>query len=237
MPPPLLFDRTLLRRRRRDAACDFLLREMEARLAERAEETGGAGGAELHLSYAGAHARALSVSVRVDEECLPFAEGAFNLITSCAGLHWVNDLPGALTQIHRLLKPGGRFIAIFPGGETLRELRDAVAEASAAVEEGLAARISPFVDVRDAGALLARAGFAEPVADSEALTVSYADSQALMLDLCRMGEANALAARSRRFMKRGLPQAIAHAYHARHGDAEGRIPATFELIGMTGWKR
>lgn len=174
-------------------------------------------------------------AIVADEEMLPFAEGAFDLIVSNCSLHWVNDLPGALIQIRRALRPDGLFLAAMAGGETLHELRGALMGAESAVEGGASPRVSPVADLRDAGALLQRAGFALPVADTDTITVTYPDALALMRDLRGMGETNAVAARRKGFTRRETLLRAAAGYVSEFGDAEGRIPATFQVLYLTGW--
>ncbi|MEX2643538.1 MAG: methyltransferase domain-containing protein, partial [Acetobacterales bacterium] len=129
-----------------------------------------------------------AAALAADEELLPFADAAFDLIVSGLSLHWVNDLPGALIQIRRSLVPDGLFLGSMLGGETLTELRQAWLRAEAEIEGGAGPRVSPFADVRDAAGLLQRAGFALPVADVDELTVTYEDPIRLMRDLRAMGE-------------------------------------------------
>ena len=179
--------------------------------------------------------RAPGPSLAADEEALPFAESSFDLVLSCLSLHWVNDLPGALSQVRRALKPDGLFLASMLGGETCRELRAALAEAEIACEGGLSPRVSPFVDVRDAGALLQRAGFALPVVDSDTITVSYAEPLKLMRDLRLMGEGNALHHMRKGFTRRATLMDAGVRYREMFGDDEGRVPATFQIITMTAW--
>jgi len=170
-----------------------------------------------------------------DEEALPFAEGKFDLVVSNLSLHWVNDLPGALLQIRRLLKPDGLFLASLLGGETLRELRQVMMEAELAEEGGVSPRVSPFVDVRDAGGLLQRAGFTLPVADIDPVGVTYGDPMTLLADLRGMGEGNAVKARRKGFTRRAtLGRALA-LYHERFAGPDGRMPATFQILTLTGW--
>lgn len=170
-----------------------------------------------------------------DEEFLPIAPKSVDLVFSALSLHWVNDLPGALIQFARALRPDGLLLCAMLGGETLTELRRALLEAEAEVESGASPRVSPFTDVRDAGGLLQRAGFALPVADSDTLTVSYPDPFRLMADLRGMGEQNALVERRRTLMRREtLMQAVTR-YVERHAGDDGRVPATFQIIYLTGW--
>lgn len=174
-------------------------------------------------------------TVVADEEALPFASDSFDLITSVLSLHAVNDLPGALVQIRRTLKPGGLFMAALFGGETLRELRESLGAAESEVLGGGTPRVSPFADVRDLGALLQRAGFAGPVSDVERTTVRYRDFFALASDLQALGETNVLQQRSRKFLRRGVLEcAIAH-YRRHHSDEDGRLRATFDIVYLTGW--
>jgi SAM-dependent methyltransferase len=166
---------------------------------------------------------------------LPFAERALDLAVSCLDLHWVNDLPGALIQLRRALRPDGLFLGAFFGGETLHELRAAFLEAESEREGGAGLHVSPFVDVRDAGGLLQRAGFALPVVDADRIVVRYDDPLLLMADLRALGEANALRERRRLFLKRSTLGAVCAAYRQRFGAADGTVPATFEVLYLTGW--
>ena len=176
-----------------------------------------------------------SASVVADDEWLPFAEESFDLVTSVLSLHTVNDLPGALAQIRRLLKPDGLFIAALFGGETLKELRVAFAAAEDTTLGGASPRVAPFADVRDLGSLLQRAGFALPVADVERTTVRYRELSRLFADLRALGETNVLANRRSEALSKRTLAAVVRDYQARFGDAEGRLPATFEIVFLTGW--
>ncbi len=175
------------------------------------------------------------LAIASDEESLPFAPATFDLIISCLSLHWVNDLPGALIQARRCLKPDGLFLAAMFGRDTLVELRRALIEAELAESGGAGPRISPFTDVRDAGALLQRAGFALPVVDMDAITVSYRSALDLMRDLRGMGEANAAVERRRSFTRRSTILRAAAIYADQHADSSHRIPATFQVLTLTGW--
>jgi SAM-dependent methyltransferase len=170
-----------------------------------------------------------------DEEFLPFADGSFDLIVSCLSLHWTNDLPGALLQARRALKPDGLFLAAILGGETLVELRRALVEAEVAETGGAGPRVSPFADVRDAGALLQRAGFALPVVDADTITVSYENALDLMRDLRGMGEANAIVERRKDFTRRSTLLRAAAIYEDLFADADRRMPATFQVLNLTAW--
>jgi NADH dehydrogenase [ubiquinone] 1 alpha subcomplex assembly factor 5 len=252
------------RRQRRAAAFDgfdFLAREVAERLADRLDDVtrrfplaldlgcrggvlgsllAGRGGVETLVqtdlaAAMAARARAFGLVCAADEEALPFADGSLDLALSSLALHWVNDLPGTLVQIRRALKPDGLLLAALFGGETLTELRAALAEAELETTGGVSPRVSPFADVRDMGALLQRAGYALPVVDSETITVSYAEPLSLMRDLRGMAESNAVAARRTVPMRRDTLMRACERYAETHAGADGRIPATFQVLFLTGW--
>ncbi|MGH7112377.1 MAG: methyltransferase domain-containing protein [Stellaceae bacterium] len=170
-----------------------------------------------------------------DPELLSFRAASFDLVVSNLVLHWVGDLPGALVQVRRALKPGGLFLAALLGGRSLIELRSVLIEAELAEEGGASPRVSPAVDLADAAALLQRAGFASPVADGDLLTVTYPDALALMRDLRGMGETNALASRRRTPLRRATLLRALALYAERFGLPDGRIPASFEMLFLIGW--
>ncbi len=170
-----------------------------------------------------------------DEEVLPVADNALDLVLSNLSLHWVNDLPGALAQIRRAIKPNGLFLATLFGGETLKELRVALLEAEAETSGGVGPRVSPFTDVRDAGNLLTRAGFALPVVDADTIVVTYADMFKLMADLRAMAETNAVLERRKSPSRRETFLRAAEIYRTRFADSRDRLPATFQIVTMTAW--
>jgi NADH dehydrogenase [ubiquinone] 1 alpha subcomplex assembly factor 5 len=259
----LVFDRSAVRAHRERAASlpradRFLRDEIQARLVDRLNDIkprfdraldlgGGDGGLARLMAEAGRtqhlvsldpaarFARGLPNCVIGEEEALPFAPGSFDLAISTLGLHWTNDLPGALWQICRVLRPDGLLLAALFGGETLWELREALTLAEIEITSGAAPRVSPFADPREAGSLLQRAGFALPVIDTELLTVTYPDALALMRELRALGETNALRHRARTFTRRAVLLRAAAIYADRFGDAAGRIPASFQIITLTGW--
>ena len=165
---------------------------------------------------------------------LPVADGSVDLVVSLMTLHWANDLPGALTQIRRALRPDGLFLGTLLGAGTLKELRAVLTEAELFGRGGAQARISPFADGYDGAALLQRAGFALPVSDVDRLTVTFPDLPALVRDLRGMGETNVLAGGIRP-LNRSILLRASGLYAERHGDAGGRIPATFEIVNLAGW--
>jgi SAM-dependent methyltransferase len=163
------------------------------------------------------------------------ADGPFDVAVSLYTLQWINDLPGALVQIRRLLGPDGLFVGALLGGGTLGELRDCFAHAESATRGGVSPRVSPFADVRDLGSLLQRAGFALPVADVERLVVRYRDFFGLARDLRSHGLTNVMAERSRAPLRRDTLVALLAHYAAEHADSDGRLRATFETLYLTGW--
>jgi NADH dehydrogenase [ubiquinone] 1 alpha subcomplex assembly factor 5 len=169
------------------------------------------------------------------EEALPLKDASLDLATSVLSLHLVNDLPGALIQIRRALRPDGLFLGALLGGDTLIELRQAFMLAETETMGGVSPRVFPTADVRDMGGLLQRAGFALPVADAERLTVTYADPLALMHELKAMGAANPLVARSRKPMRRDTLARAVEIYAERFTGADGRARATFEILYLCGW--
>jgi SAM-dependent methyltransferase len=261
--PPVIFDRKLLRARRLRAAGhgaeNFLLDRAAEDLADRLQsvkrrfpqalDLGTPGGAlgqrlaasaqigRLFCAEPLAHLRAPEAGPRIsaDEESLPFRDASFDLVVSALALHWVNDLPGALLQIRRILKPDGLFLATILGGETLTELRQSLAEAETEIEGGLSPRIAPFVEVRAMGTLLQRAGFALPVTDIDRLIVRYSDLAGLFRDLRAMSATNALAARRRKPIRRATIARAAENYGMRFADTDGRLRATFDLLSISAW--
>jgi SAM-dependent methyltransferase len=180
---------------------------------------------------------ALSTGLRVaaEEDALPFAAQSLDLVVSGLSLQLVNDLPGALVQINRALKPDGLLLAALLAGETLKELREAWLLAEADLLGGASPRVAPFADVRELGRLLQRAGFALPVADSDVVRVTYASPLALMQEIKAMGASNMLTERRRIPVTHGLLFRAAEIYQEKFGLPDGRIPATFEIITLTGW--
>ena len=264
-PDPLLvFDRTVLRQRRERAARDwerhdFLKREIADRLVDRLGDVRrtfplaldlGSHGDEVANALGGCSivgqlmradvgrgfaARARGPAVVADEEFLPFAAGRFDLVLSAMDLHWVNDLPGTLIQIARILKPDGLFLGALLGGATLWQLRQALAAAESEIDGGLSPRVSPFADLRDAAGLLQRAGFALPVADSETIEVEYESALALMRDLRAMGESNLVVGRRRGMTGRAVLLRAAELYAERFARPNGRVCASFEVLFLHGW--
>ncbi len=248
---PAIFDRQLLRARRQRARArgpaTFLLDRVAQELGERlnvvlrqfgrAADLGTPGDAVARvLAESGKVGTVISAdSVAADEEALPFAEASLDLVVSALSLQFVNDLPGTLIQIRRALKPDGLFLAALAGGDSLNELREAFAQAESEIEGGLSPRVAPFADLRELGALLQRAGFALPVADSDKLTVRYQNVFALMHDLRAMGATNVLHERRRKPLRRATLKRLSEIYAERFADGDGRLRATFEIVWLSGW--
>ncbi|WP_239017825.1 class I SAM-dependent methyltransferase [Sphingomonas aracearum] len=167
--------------------------------------------------------------VQCEEDRLPFADASFDLVVSAGVLDSVNDLPGALTLIRRVLRPDGLFLGAFLGAGSLSTLRGVI---RAAEPERAAARLHPQIDVRSAGDLLFRTGFALPVADQETLSARYRDLARLLGDVRGMGAGNALAERTP--LTRGTVGRMATEFAAR-ADADGRTSEQFQIVFVTGW--
>jgi len=181
------------------------------------------------------HSNFPEARVIADSDTLSLEQEAQDLVIHAMSLHWANDPVGQLIQARRALKPDGLFLGVLFGGTTLHELRTALAQAEADLTGGLSPRIAPMGEIRDLGALLQRAGFALPVADSLPLRVTYESPLHLMRDLRAMGEANALNARTHRPMSKALVSRASDIYRSAFGLPDGRIPATFDLIFLSGW--
>ena len=246
--PAAIFDRALLRARRQRALAqgaetfllDRVVSDMAERLSavmrkfERAVDIGTPTDAVRRVLIGSGSVPAIEAAA-FDDEALPAPQGSLDLAVSALALQFVNDLPGALIQIRRALKPDGLFLAALLGGETLTELREAFAAAESEVEGGISPRVAPFADIRDVGGLLQRAGFALPVVDSDRIGVRYDTVFALMHDLRRMGATNALTERRRQPLRRTTLLRMAEVYGERFADPDGRLRATFEVIWLSGW--
>lgn len=261
-PGPKIFDRRLLRARqaraRKLGPATFLLDRTASELGERLSAvlrqfsiavdlgtptdavrqvlaaSGKAGTIVAATVHSNPGGRSF-LSVAADEETLPFANASLDLVVSALALQFVNDLPGTLIQIRCALKPDGLLLAALVGGESLAELREAIAAAEIEIEGGVSPHIAPFADVRELGALLQRAGFALPVVDSERLVVRYDSIPALIRDLRHMGATNILNERRRKPLKRATVQRMADVYRERFADEDGRLRASFEIIWLSGW--
>lgn len=264
MTSELLFDRTLMRRRYRRALAmgyaGFLLERAVEDMGERLSvivrrfrhgaDIGtlrddaclflkGTGLVEdiVRLSpvpVAGEPVSGVS-SVEGDEENIPFEPQHFDLVVSLLALQGVNDLPGVLIQIRRLLVADGLFLGCMLGGDTLTELRQVLMQAESEIEGGISPRVAPFTEIRDAGALLQRTGFALPVVDSEPVCVRYDTMFDLMRDLRAMGLTNTMIERRKKPLRRKTLMRAASLYAEQFSDPDGRIRATFDIVWLLGW--
>ena len=259
MPVPEIFDRRLRARRRdraqpafadhgfvREAIVEGLLDRlgMVSRTFTTALDLGCADGtltAALRArgiavtpTDAGARFAAAAAGLCCDEDRLPFAPASFDLIVSAGVLDGIDDLPGALVQCRRLLRPDGLLLAGFVGAGSLPRLRAAVRAGDDASGGAVPQRLHPQIDVRAAGDLLARAGFALPVADGEPLDVRYGALPGLVADLRGMAGTNLLAGQRGPWIGRARLAAMAAAFAAA-AEPDGRVRERFELVFLTGW--
>jgi SAM-dependent methyltransferase len=244
--PPRLFDRALLASRRARARrlgpATFLAERANEDLAERLSmilrpfpEAADLASA-LPITLPGRTlARVEPAALDDPAVALPLTAKSLDLVVSVLGLQEVDDLPGVLAQVRRSLRPDGLFLAAMMGGETLTELRQAFMQAEVDTAGGVSPRVFPFVDVRDLGGLLQRAGFTLPVTDTDRVTVRYRDLFSLFADLRAMGATNILIERSRRPLPRATLARLAEIYAERFADADGRLRATFDVVWLSGW--
>lgn len=246
--PPRLFDLALLHGRRARAKKlgmeSFLADRAAVDLSERLNVVTRSFVSVADIASAGTAGKLLKEKFKAlarvalpksDDEPLPFEPASLDLAVSSLALQFANDLPGMLAQIKRALKPDGLFLAALIGGETLTELRQSFAAAETEIESGVSPRVAPMIDLRDAGALLQRAGFALPVTDVDRVIVRYDSAFALMHDLRRMGATNILVERSRKPLRRATLFRMAEIYQEKFSDPDGRIRATFDIVWLSGW--
>ena len=263
MQTPCLFDQSLLRTRLKRAlkkgAADFLLERVADDFELRLQALARSFDTVADIGTLGSHAALKLLASRRfkqiirqapltemlgtgawqkilgDTSLVPFAPQSLDAVVSLLAFQWVDDLPGLLIQIKRALKADGLFMACLLGGQTLHELRDSFARAEIECEGGLSPRVSPFVDLRDIGALMQRAGFALPVVDTETITVRYQTPLALFADLRAMGGTNVLIERRKMPLRRKTLLRALEIYAENYSDSDGRIRATFECLWVSGW--
>lgn len=171
---------------------------------------------------------------KASRDDLHLQPGTYDLAISAFGLHWSNDLPGTLVQIRQALKPDGLFMATLPGEGTLAELRESLIVAESSLSAGASLRVDPFTELRQAGTLLQRAGFALPVADIDKIVIRYGSVAALIADLRAMGATSALAGAGKPLPK-SIMGRLEAVYGERFSDPDGRLRASFNIIHLTGW--
>lgn len=169
-----------------------------------------------------------------DEELIPVAPNSVDLVVSNLALHWINDLPGVLSQIFGALKKDSMFLASMFGENTLVELRNSFTLAELERDGGVSPHVSPFAGIGDMGNLLSRAGFTLPSVDQETITIRFKDPYLLMHELQAMGEQSGSALR-RPYTSRATFHAAAAIYREMYGDEDGSVPATFQILYLTGW--
>ena len=257
VPQIEIFDQTAIKRHRcraakRIARLDEVLDTLAERILIRLDDTnrqfrfaldfGGRGAVARFLAARGIAVvssditaamvrRAAGLSVVMDVEKLPFAEQKFDLIVAHLALHWTNDLPGALIQLRRALRPGGLFLASIPVAGTLGNLRTALLDAELELSGRAAPRIAPFPDLLDCAALLQRADFTLPVAELDVVEFEYRDPTALLADLRDAGETNAMINRSRTIP----PRSMFSLALAKLSSGAERCKIVLRLAILTGW--
>lgn len=233
---------------------DFLLKEAGENLADRLKDIKRDFSHVLEIGYrhpviynllsdhCQSYTRASTIPNIDESECLyhpeflPFKDNSFDLVICNLHGHHINDLPGLLIQAKRLLKNDGLLLMSLFGVETLTELRQSLAHVSANQYGVISPRISPLVDIRDAGGLLQRAGFNLPVTDKEIITVTYDNAFKLLVDLRGMGETNVLNQQSKNIPPKAFfPEVCTHYAHT-YSNSQNKVKATFELIYLTAWK-
>ncbi|MEP3226892.1 MAG: class I SAM-dependent methyltransferase [Parasphingorhabdus sp.] len=168
--------------------------------------------------------------VQCDEDRLPFADGSFDLIINIGTLDSVNDLPGALALMRRILIPDGLFLAGFMGAESLTMLK---ANLMMAEGDRIASHIHPQIDIRTAGDLMSRTGFALPVIDSDTLRLRYGEFDKLISDLRDIGSGNVLKAQIQP-ISRNIYNEAKNQFKA-HATPDGKTTEIIELIYLCGW--
>jgi SAM-dependent methyltransferase len=249
MSLPNLFDRKLLkahriRALRNSARDDFISRAMMETATEqlsfiaRSFSNGLVVSSQVPPNYAAEQRHVMDIGYdaasEFDLETPKLSPATFDMIAVVGELNWVNDVPGCLIQLRQALCPDGFFLGIFVGGDTLTEVRSCLMQAESDILGGAALRVSPTIDVRDAGGLLQRAGFAMPVADVDRMKVRYAHPLKLFSDLRTFGETAAFADKSPP-LRRDVLARFCEIYTDKYADSDGRISATLDIISISGW--
>lgn len=241
----VLFDRDLLRQNKLRAAKNFqqhnfLHHEIANRIAENVELLNRDFANVLEIGamdeYLRGLVRATNYELCDDEENLSLKPESFDLILSNLNFHYINQIPQFLVQIRDALKPGGVFIASFFGEENLSQLAHVLYQTENEIYAGVSPRMPPTIDVKTAANLIAKAGFHNPISDFEKIEVNYSDPLNLLKDLKMMGQGNIMKKRSRRFFTKNFLEKISQNYRKMYGTADGNVPATFEIVTITGFK-
>lgn len=161
-----------------------------------------------------------------DEERI-HTSGTFDLIVSNLSLHMVNEIPQTLLQYNNMLNPAGFFLATMFGGKTLKNFRDLLYQTELDIKNGASPKIIPFIDMKDAGALLQKAKFYNVITDIEEVEVSYADPIRLMKHLKEIGQSNCLMQRSKHSLGKEFVNRL----------RDVPFLTTFEVLTLTGQKK
>lgn len=188
----------------------------------------------IGVKSAGMSMEVLNCATLADPNASQLEAETADLVLSPFGLHRINDLPGALARLRRVLKPDGLLMAAIPGEGSYQELRDSLIASEASVTGGAAMRVDPFVEIRQAGSLLQRAGFSLPVTDVEKLVLRYRTPDALIDDLRAMASTSILNS-SKNPLPRQVWQQAKRYYREKFSDADGKIRASLNVVYLTGW--
>lgn len=242
--PAIIFNEALARMRRSRAKGreHFLMSRILDDLSERLLDINR--GFEAAAIFADTDIRYGLPAARIPEAALypaldiinnPLPEKSQDIIISILGLHVVNDVPGAMIQMQRALKPDGVMMAVLFGGDTLNELRQVLYKADDLIHGGISPRVHPFADYSALAALLQRTGFALPVVDTDRINVRYSSIVKLFSDLRDMGETSALMESAVKPLTPAYLTSAMQIYAKDYSHDNGKLPATFELMWMTGW--
>jgi malonyl-CoA O-methyltransferase len=166
--------------------------------------------------------------VCADAGRLPFADATADLIFSSLCLQWVDDLPSALNEFRRVLRPGGMLLFATFGPDTLLELREAYLQAGERQPP-----LSPFAQIQQVGDALTAAGFRDPVLDRDRFTLTYAEPMTLLRELRAIGAGDARIHRSRGLGGKQRQQRMLAAYETLR--TNGNLPSTWEVITAMAW--
>ena len=163
-----------------------------------------------------------------DADHLPLADHSVDMIISNFAIQWCSDLDQTFGEFQRVLKPGGLLLFTTFGPDTLKELR----QAWRAVDDNV--HVNSFIDMHDIGDAMIRAGFSDPVMDTERLTLTYKDGMGVMRDLKAMGAHNVSAGRSHALTGKQRLKQMLNAYE-QFRRSDGNLPATYEVVYGHAW--
>ena len=157
--------------------------------------------------------------------------GGFDLIISLLSLHFINNPPSFLQQVKHLLNKEGLFLASFFGEEHLPELFLATQQAENFLHQRISARMPPLIGLKTATHLLAKVGFASPLAMLDVMKIQYSQLKQLLQDLKIMGCSNILFARPKKFITKIFLHTIEKFYSKQ---PNGTYLASFSVIYLSG---